>query len=379
MDSSVQPLKERMHQACRSGDVAEVVRCLDAGWDVNEVIVNDLVALHVAAIRNQGEVCTLLAQRGADVESKGRYTGTPLEFTTTGQLKAALALLQAGASLSPEGLVARQLLCEACKQGDEALCAALLDRGVPLMSSYGDSTPSFHEAMANHKPNVGHVFLSRGLDVNTQDTLGRTALYHAVANDAIESMAWLLDHGADPELASAKGQTPLMLAVSTPVSPNTAYLIGRGADFMRVGSDGKSAFDVLIDNDCPQEAMACLALASDFDAARQRLMERAQHGWRSEPSMAIFPQSPLEAALRTRCTELLMRLLDRSQAQRVDARRMIQDLNEALEAARSREHPLHDVPVEELQQMATLVRSWVARSQAHAALDEGNGLSIGPG
>ena len=79
-DVSEVGLKDGMCYAVQRGTVALCEQFLDAGCDVNAIVVSHTgeTPLHLAASRCRPEFCRLLLQRGADVNKRGPRNTTPL-------------------------------------------------------------------------------------------------------------------------------------------------------------------------------------------------------------------------------------------------------------------------------------------------------------
>lgn len=76
-------------------------------------------------------------------------------------------------------------------------------------------------------PAVAQVLLDYGLDMETTNADGETALLHALTWERHEYAAWLLEQGAEVNVADANGSTPLHMTES---SEMTQLLIEHGAD-----------------------------------------------------------------------------------------------------------------------------------------------------
>ena len=68
-------LNEELWNAARAGDVARVVKALDAGAEINSGNRYKASALFFAADRGHVEVIKLLLDRGADINAKDTFYG----------------------------------------------------------------------------------------------------------------------------------------------------------------------------------------------------------------------------------------------------------------------------------------------------------------
>ncbi|NMC39498.1 MAG: ankyrin repeat domain-containing protein [Bacteroidales bacterium] len=89
---------------------------------------------------------------------------------------------------------------------------------------------SIHEAALNGQINVVIGILETGMDPDTADEDGRTALMYAAFNGHTETIKRLVEKGANVNLRDPNGRTPLMMAASGPYSEAVKILLENNAD-----------------------------------------------------------------------------------------------------------------------------------------------------
>ncbi len=102
------------------------------------------------------------------------------------------------------------------------------------------SVDSFlNEVGAGNKERI-ELFIKAGMDINTADKNGYTALMLALMNDNPEVVKLLIEKGADVNARSNTGYTALMFVSSKGNMAATKLLIKKGADVNSKNSDGET-------------------------------------------------------------------------------------------------------------------------------------------
>ena len=249
--------------AARAGR-ADVVRVLiEAGADVNaRETTRGQTALMGAAAQGHADVVRLLAQRGADIHAVSRApsakkvggarvqaltegrssrvdTFTPLQFAVRGgQVEAARALLDAGASIAEEATQSMSLLSLAILNLHFDVAAFLIERGADVNFAKS-GTPPLHQLVQARTPTIGafpppqppgrgytsldiaKLLLARGADVDSRARGGATPFLAAAKGADYQMMRLLAANGADVTAVNSKRTNALALAAGVEMTnPN---------------------------------------------------------------------------------------------------------------------------------------------------------------
>ncbi len=102
-----------------------------------------------------------------------------------------------------------------------------------------DVIPNLHRAARWGQAQLVQMLLENGINPNTQDIMGRTALHHGAYYPAVVRV--LLEYGANPTITDRFGNTPLHMALSDYTS--VQLLIDAGADVNAKNIIGQSPLD----------------------------------------------------------------------------------------------------------------------------------------
>lgn len=168
-------------------------------------------ALHQAVLDGRlHQVRLLVEKHGVGVDVKDVYGRTPLMLASmvdeeTGA-KMARIFVNSGASISLKDNMGRTPLSMACMYGREKIVNEILSKDIlNINDPDNDGNTPLHHAAASGNPNIvkllGDLFVKFGLDVDTRNKLGYTALLVACRNGHFVSAHHLLTHAqASPSL-----------------------------------------------------------------------------------------------------------------------------------------------------------------------------------
>jgi len=216
-----------LQAAARAGDIEKVKSLLAAGANVNEKGPGDRTALHAACENGHTEVARLLVDRGAEVNATTDGV-TPLIFAAAkGDKKTVELLLSKGAHVNAKSRLGRTPLLAAM-----ASPAAGHKEVAELLFSKGANIPPLH--LAAYLGDVEKVkkCLQDGIDINSQEDFGCTALHAAAYGGKKDIVEFLIDKGADVN-AQAKdlfSRTPLFCAAIHNHENIADLLLAKGAD-----------------------------------------------------------------------------------------------------------------------------------------------------
>ncbi|HVO23682.1 MAG TPA: ankyrin repeat domain-containing protein [Candidatus Margulisiibacteriota bacterium] len=100
---------------------------------------------------------------------------------------------------------------------------------------------NFLDAAKNGKSDVVGLFLQAGMDSETADDQGRTALILAAAAGHTATVKTLLANGADPKNTDKQGRSALIWAAELDHIPAVQALLTNGADVNHAANDGLTA------------------------------------------------------------------------------------------------------------------------------------------
>ncbi|ETN36266.1 uncharacterized protein HMPREF1541_08543 [Cyphellophora europaea CBS 101466] len=121
--------------------------------------------------------------------------------------------------------------------GRESMVDLLLGNGANLS---GNAT-LLHLAAGRGRCGVVYILLDRGIDIETRDSQGDTALFYAVRSRFKKALQALLDRGADVDARNTDGDTVLILAAFEGDLKYVRFLLDKGANTEVTNNDGKTA------------------------------------------------------------------------------------------------------------------------------------------
>ena len=215
--------------AAERGHIDILLYLINRGADVNKKDGRKRTALHYASTRGKMRVIEALLRKGAeiDVEDKGRCT--PLTIAVDCEKFAIMChLIKAGANVkrlvdyfsgsekrSYHGRVCLlRALSYAINNNHIAEAGVLITNGVGIKEELDINPPRTALTLSaenGHDSLVRNLIL-QGVNVNYQDTRGRSALHFAAFSDHIQCGILLVEAGADLRLVDRDFRTPLDLA-----------------------------------------------------------------------------------------------------------------------------------------------------------------------
>lgn len=248
-------LSPPLYYAAKTGfsDLVSVI--VDRGADVDaRGRHNKDTVLQTASYMGYEEIVQVLVNAGADVNVKGGFAATPLcEASAKGYENIVRILLGAGANIHAEGgnaLYAAasegydkilQLLLDAganvtaeggitlnaaSERGHEKIVRMLLDAGANVNAGDGNNETALQTASKNGHKKIVHLLITAGAEINAQGPNG-TALYAASAQGHEQEVHMLLNAGAD---ANAEGGNSLYAASARGHEKVVHMLLDAGAD-----------------------------------------------------------------------------------------------------------------------------------------------------
>jgi ankyrin repeat protein len=209
--------------ACLNGSAEAVGRLLEAGESANATGPYGETALMVCARSGNPETARVLLARGASVDAVESWRGQTALMWATAQRHPEMmkVLIAAGADVNarsalqhwerqrtleprdkwlPEGGLTPLLF--AAREGCAACETVLLDAKADINVVDPDQQSALIIALINGHYDAAAVLIDRGIDVNMQDKVGRTALYAAVDDHTMPSSNRPSPREIDNKLAS---------------------------------------------------------------------------------------------------------------------------------------------------------------------------------
>jgi ankyrin repeat protein len=247
-------LGRRIMEASSRGDLAQVNALCDGG-NVNRKDADGRTPLMAAALNGHLAVVKLLIERGTEVNERDKSGYTVLrQALFSDKANVVKLLLDEGASGNARDNYGEPVLHVAASLGNAAAVQLLLDKGADINSkdergwsalkyaasdehvevmkvllAHGAEVTLDVAAMIGDKETIQRL-LQTGIDVNSEDNSGATALMEAVRHGQTDTAQLLLDSGADMNASEVDGMTVLMSAASMGKSDIVKLLVDRGAD-----------------------------------------------------------------------------------------------------------------------------------------------------
>ena len=163
--------------------------------------------------------------------------------------------------------------------------AKLIDKGDQLnLQDKNGRTALFYAARYLTDKDQINYLLKAGADINIQNKLGQSVLFEAARyNPSADVVTMLCEMDVPVNQRDINGNTPLLLAARYNSSGIVKALINEGADLEMRGDDGRTAREVLAENDHLSEqektdfrqTMTVLSMLEARLAARERAQARA--------------------------------------------------------------------------------------------------------
>jgi uncharacterized protein len=121
-------------------------------------------------------------------------------------------------------------VADAAMAGDEEMVKGLLEQGVDVNSSQGDGMSALHWAALRGDVEMAKVLLYAGANVKASTRIGNyTPLFLAAKAGNAAMVRTLLDAGADASAVTTNGATPLMLAAASGSTEAVTTILDHGA------------------------------------------------------------------------------------------------------------------------------------------------------
>jgi ankyrin repeat protein len=205
----VRPHERGLLWAALNNRKERVAELLDSGVDVD---LSDpktgATALSLASSKGNHDIVAMLVEHGADPNC-----GEPLYYAAVGGYgEVATLLLDSGADPNGSGRAGSPSPLEGAVVGGHVSVARLLVRRGGDVRRKRIGLSLLHMAAVYGRKGASEYLLAQGLDVDSRDSDGRTALLLAVQEKHTKVAEVLLAHGASPDTRDARGRSPISVA-----------------------------------------------------------------------------------------------------------------------------------------------------------------------
>nr|XP_057920138.1 histone-lysine N-methyltransferase EHMT1 [Doryrhamphus excisus] len=272
------PKKLRFHPkhlylSAKQGELKKVVLMLVDGIDPNFKMEsqNKRTPLHAAAEGGQKEICHMLVQAGANLDTCDEDHRTPLmDACENNHMETVMYLLRAGASAMHKDVEGFTCLHLAAKSGHHDIVQYLLSTGFVNINCQDDGgwTAMIWATEYKHVDQV-KLLLSKGADVSIRDKEENICLHWAAFSGSVEIAKLLLDAHCNLQAVNIHGDSPLHIAARENRLDCVMLFLSQGADVFLKNREGETPPDC-----CGHNSKAFAALQAhkrEKDAKNVRL------------------------------------------------------------------------------------------------------------
>uniref|UniRef100_A0A8C0JCU9 [histone H3]-lysine(9) N-methyltransferase n=1 Tax=Chelonoidis abingdonii TaxID=106734 RepID=A0A8C0JCU9_CHEAB len=243
------PKKLRFHPkqlyfSARQGELQKVLLMLVDGIDPNFKMEhqNKRTPLHAAAESGHVDICHMLIQAGANIDTCSEDQRTPLmEAAENNHLDAVKYLIKAGALVDPKDAEGSTCLHLAAKKGHYDVVQYLLSNGQMDVNCQDDGgwTPMIWATEYKHVELV-KLLLSRGSDINIRDNEENICLHWAAFSGCVDIAEILLAAKCDLHAVNIHGDSPLHIAARENRYECVVLFLSRGSDVSLKNKEGET-------------------------------------------------------------------------------------------------------------------------------------------
>ncbi|GAB5588190.1 hypothetical protein Unana1_03090 [Umbelopsis nana] len=241
-DTTDQHLWTMLHRAAERGDLDVVSTLLKGGFDTEVKNGDGDTAVHIAAQFNHLSIVIELYQHNANINATDRHGLTVLHRAVCfGSKEVVSYLMDIGANLGNSDNGIGALLYVAAQAGQAEIAEVALSSRYYITQTPMDARQFslFRAAECGHT-DVVNVLLQHGVDIESTDEKGWTALHKACYASKMDTVCTLIQQGAAKEAKEKEnGRTCLFLAAND--TKIILLLISEGADIEARADYGATA------------------------------------------------------------------------------------------------------------------------------------------
>ncbi|XP_055988880.1 histone-lysine N-methyltransferase EHMT1 isoform X6 [Sorex fumeus] len=246
---SEKPKKLRFHPkqlyfSARQGELQKVLLMLVDGIDPNFKMEhqNKRSPLHAAAEAGHVDICHMLIQAGANIDTCSEDQRTPLmEAAENNHLEAVKYLIKAGALVDPKDAEGSTCLHLAAKKGHYDVVQYLLSNGQMDVNCQDDGgwTPMIWATEYKHVDLV-KLLLAKGSDINIRDNEENICLHWAAFSGCVDIAETLLAARCDLHAVNIHGDSPLHIAAREDRYACVVLFLSRDSDVTLKNKEGET-------------------------------------------------------------------------------------------------------------------------------------------
>ncbi|KAI5088441.1 histone-lysine N-methyltransferase, H3 lysine-9 specific 5 isoform X1, partial [Silurus meridionalis] len=240
------PPKQLFFSAKR-GELQQVMHMLVEGTDPNLQMESERrrTPLHAAAAEGYKEICHILVQAGANLDTCDDQQRTPLmDACENNHMETVEYLLKAGASTSHKDIRGSTCLHMVTRGGHIGILQHLLSAASVDVNCKDDGgwTPITWATENLHTEQV-KLLIARGADIHMRDKEENICLHWAAFAGCTDIAQLLLENRSDLHTMNIHGDTPLHIAVRQNQLDCVMLFLSRGADVNLKNKDGETPLD----------------------------------------------------------------------------------------------------------------------------------------
>jgi ankyrin repeat protein len=249
-----------IHGAVHSGDLEKVKEFLEQGTDINAKDEDGDTPLHIAVEQDYNDIAKLLIDRGADVNAGDQKDYTPLYSAIWNRNRDLVGLLIGkGADVNVIPEEGAPPLLEAVWMGDFDVVKLLIDNGASNDVKDKDSWTALHHAASQASVDMVRLFISKGVDTSS--------IHMAACAGDLSRVKGLLEQGIDVDTKDEAGWTALVWAVNAGQTEVAEFLINNNANVsVRYGRQNQSLLHQAARLDSAKLAELLIAKGIDVNA-----------------------------------------------------------------------------------------------------------------
>ncbi|XP_059684974.1 histone-lysine N-methyltransferase EHMT1 isoform X2 [Gavia stellata] len=246
---SEKPKKLRFHPkqlyfSARQGELQKVLLMLVDGIDPNFKMEHQSkrTPLHAAAESGHVDICHMLIQAGANIDTCSEDQRTPLmEAAENNHLETVKYLIKAGALVDPKDAEGSTCLHLAAKKGHYDVVQYLLSNGKMDVNCQDDGgwTPMIWATEYKHIELV-KLLLAKGSDINIRDNEENICLHWAAFSGCVDIAEILLAAKCDLHAVNIHGDSPLHIAARENRYDCVVLFLSRGSDVTLKNKEGET-------------------------------------------------------------------------------------------------------------------------------------------